>query len=308
MMAYLFLFRLTVPYALVRRSPERSLVMLMPAFDLYARALSPLVRMLRRRAAPEMEDSLAPPLVPAVPLPPVHDPDEARAVDSLARFAETLAKDVMTPRPDVVAIAANQSVGELRRMMRETKYSRIAVYGENLDDIVGVAEVRDLIDFDGSPDEPLRPLVRPVQVVPETKKIADLLREMQLKRVTFAVVVDEYGGAAGVISIEDIVEELVGEIKDEHDVETEPITVEPDGSLVVAGRVSVQRLEQALEAPLLDGDKIGTVGGLATRAFGRVPRIGDRVAYRGFEIEIVDAERKRVKRIRVRRQEKTASA
>lgn len=301
MMVYLFVFRLTVPYAIVRQSPERSLLLLLPVFDVYARALGPLVRALRRQVATSTEDSAAPPLVPAVPPPPVHDPDEARAVDSLARFAETFARDVMTPRPDVVAIAADQSIGELRRMMRETKYSRIAVFGENLDDIVGVAEVRDLIDFDGPAEAPLRPLVRGVHVVPETKRIAELLREMQAKRVTFAVVVDEYGGTAGVISIEDIVEELVGEIKDEHDVEAEPITVEADGALLVAGRVSVQRLEQAVEAPLGEGEKVGTVGGLVTGAFGRVPRAGDRVDYRGFEIEVVDVERKRVNRVRLRR-------
>jgi CBS domain containing-hemolysin-like protein len=301
MMVYLFVFRLTVPYAIVRQSPERSLLLLLPGFDLYARALGPLVRALRRQVVSSTEDSAAPPMAPAVPPPPVHDPDEARAVDSLARFAETFARDVMTPRPDVVAIAAGETIGELRRMIRETKYSRIAVFGENLDDIVGVAEIKDLIDYDGPPEAPLRPLVRGVHVVPETKRIAELLREMQAKHVTFAAVVDEYGGTAGVISVEDIVEELVGEIKDEHDVETEPITVEADGALLVAGRVSVQRLEQAVEAPLGDGDKIGTVGGLVTGAFGRVPRAGDRMDFRGFEIEVLDAERKRVNRVRLRR-------
>jgi CBS domain containing-hemolysin-like protein len=277
--------------------------MLLPAFELYARAVAPLVRALRRREGADgvSEDSAVPPLVPVVPPPPVHDTDEARAVDSLARFAETLVRDVMTPRPDIVAIAALSSVGELRRVMRETKYSRIAVFGDNIDDIVGVAEVRDLIDFDGAPEEPLRPLVRPILVVPETKLIAELLRELQAKRVTFAAVVDEYGATVGVISVEDIVEELVGEIKDEHDTEAEPITVEPDGAYLVAGRASVARLEQALEAKLDEGAEVGTVGGLVTNVFGRVPRAGDHVQYGGFEIEVVEAERKRVHRVRFRR-------
>ena len=200
-----------------------------------------------------------------------------------------------------MAIAADSTVGELRRVMRETKYSRIAVFGENLDDIVGVAEVRDLIDFDGTPDEPLRPLIRPILVVPETKLIAELLREQQAKRVTFAAVVDEYGATVGVISVEDIVEELVGEIKDEHDTEVEPITVEPDGAYLVAGRASLPRLEQALETALQEGEEVGTVGGFVTNAFGRVPRAGDHMQYRGFEIEVVEAERKRVHRVRFRR-------
>jgi CBS domain containing-hemolysin-like protein len=132
----------------------------------------------------------------------------------------------MTPRPDIVAITASATVAELWKVMRETKYSRIPVFGENLDDIVGVVEVRDLIDHDGDPEGPLQPLARQVFLVPETKKIAELLRELQAQRTTFAVVIDEYGGTAGLVSVEDIVEELVGEIKDEYDVEAEPIVEE----------------------------------------------------------------------------------
>ena len=107
-------------------------------------------------------------------------------------------------------------------------------------------------------------MMRPAFLVPATKKIAELLREMQAQRIPFAVAIDEYGGTAGIVSIEDIVEELVGEIKDEYDMETEPIAVEADGSILVAGRVNVDRLEQALETTLDDGAEIGTVGGLVT--------------------------------------------
>ena len=222
-------------------------------------------------------------------------------MDALSRFSETLVREVMTPRPDIVAIGANQSLRELREVMRETKYSRIVVFGENLDDILGVVEVRDLIDYDGETGAPLRPLVRPVPVVPATKRIADLLRELQSQHTTFAVVVDEYGQTAGLVSVEDIVEELVGEIKDEFDVESDPITLEPDGSVMVAGRVNVERLEQALEASLAQDEVVGTVGGFVTSLFGRIPRAGERMEYRGFEVEVVDAERKRVNRVRFRR-------
>ncbi len=304
MVLYLLLFRLSLPYALVRRNPERSLLVLLPAFHAYAQALRPLVEALRQRAAPERAaepEQPAPSPVPEVPPPPVLDTDENRLADSLARFAETQVREVMTPRPDVVAIAASASVGELRRVMRETKYSRIPVYGDNLDDIVGVAEVRDLVDWDGEWEEALKPIARPVYMVPETKRIAELLKELQAQRTTFAVVIDEYGGTAGIVSIEDIVEELVGEIKDEFDVEADPIAVEADGSIQVAGRVNLGRLEQALEAPLADADDVGTVGGLVARLFGRIPRAGEQMDYRGFTLEVVDAERKRVNRVRLRR-------
>jgi len=306
MMAYLLLLRLTLPYTLVRRNPERSLLLLLPVFDAYAQTLRGLVAWLRQRAAggpPPVSDESNPANRPAleVPPPPALDTDENRLVDNLAKFSETLVRQVMTPRPDVVAIAAGQTVAELRRIMRETKYSRIPVYGENVDDILGVAEVRDLMDFDGDPGEPLRTLVRPVHLVPATKPIAELLRDMQARRTTFAVVIDEYGGTAGIVSMEDIVEELVGEIKDEFDVESDPISLDPDGSVLVAGRVNVDRLEQALEAPLAEDEDIGTVGGLVTSIFGRIPRPGERTEYKGFEVEVLDAERKRVNRVRFRR-------
>jgi CBS domain containing-hemolysin-like protein len=185
--------------------------------------------------------------------------------------------------------------------MGETKYSRMPIYGENLDEIVGVVTVRDLVEFDGDPKERLDALGRSAFLVPETKKIAELLKEMQTRRTPFAVVIDEYGGTAGLVTVEDIVEELVGEIKDEYDLETEPIMVEDSGSVLVAGRVNLDRLEQALETPLADGNEVGTVGGLVTAVFGRVPRTGERVEYRGFVLEVVDAERKRVNRVRLTR-------
>jgi CBS domain containing-hemolysin-like protein len=307
MVAYLLLIRLWLPYALVRRSPERSLMVLLPMFHVYARALSPLVAALRQRATGEpapswpLEEPAGAPAPPEVPPAPVHDADLLRIEDALTRFSQIPVREIMTPRPDIVAVPATGTVGDLRRLMRETKYSRIPVYGENLDDIVGVVMVRDLVDWEGEPGQPLGPLVRPVHIVPETKKAADLLKEMQERRTTFAIVVDEYGGTAGLVSVEDIVEELVGEIKDEYDAEAEPIAVEEDGAVIVAGRVNVDRLEQALEAPLADGEDVGTVGGLVATVFGRIPKPGESVDYRGFTVEVVDAERKRVNRVRFRR-------
>jgi putative hemolysin len=301
MMAYMLTFRLSVPYILVRQDPEGTFLKLLPAFHLWAQALGPLVSRLRRRAAPDPEEAEEGAPVPEVPPPPVQQVDEERLVDALDRFSETLAREIMTPRPDIVAIAAAAPVSALRRLMGDTKYSRIPVYGKDLDDILGVVEVRDLLDFQGDPDAPVAPLARPVHIVPETKRIPELLREMQGRRVTFAVVVDEYGGTAGLVTVEDIVEELVGEIKDEYDVEGDPLTVEPDGSVVADGRASVERLEQALETELSIDEEVDTVGGLVTSIFGQIPRAGERTSYRGFEVEVLVAEKKRVIRVRFRR-------
>jgi magnesium and cobalt transporter len=308
MLAYLVLFRLTVPYAIVRSNPERSLLLLLPAFDPYVRTMRPLVAALRRRGANEPLTVPPESVKPEVSPSPVLDPDEGRLMDAVARFAQTVVREVMTPRPDIVAVPASAQLSDLRRTLRETKHSRIPVYGENLDDILGVVTVRDVIEYEGEAGDPITLLVRPAFLVPETKKIADLLKEMQAQRLTFAIAIDEYGGTAGLVSVEDIVEELVGEIKDEYDVETEPISVEADGSLLVAGRVNVDRLEQALETEFAEGQEVGTVGGLVTNVFGHIPRAGEKTEYRGFDVEVVDAERKRVNRVRFRKRPQEAPA
>jgi len=303
MMAYLLLFRVSVPYILVRRDPERAFLRLLPAFHAWARFLSPVIVRLRRRTSlePEDDEEAGTGAMPELPPPPVQEADENRLVEALGRFSETLVREVMTPSPDVVSIAGSAPITELRQLMRETKYSRIPVYGENLDDIQGLVDTRDLLDHDGSPTAPVRELFRPVQLVPETKHIAELLREMQARRFTFAVVIDEYGATAGIVSVEDIVEELVGEIQDEFDVEQAPLALEADGAVLVDCRVGVEKLEEALETELSVEEGIETVGGLVTSIFGRIPRAGDRTSYRGFEVEVLDAEEKRVNRARFRR-------
>jgi CBS domain containing-hemolysin-like protein len=309
MIIYLLLFRLTLPYAVVRGNPEGTLLKLLPFFDHYARFLSPVINVLKRRAVPESVEEETDANAPAeVPPAPVHEQDEMRLETSLLRFSERLVRDVLTPRPDIVAIEATASVDDLRRVMRETKFSRLPVFGENLDDIVGVISVHDLVEHEGDGDVAIRPLMRPPLLVPETKRAADLLKEFQAKRTTFAVAIDEYGGTAGVVTVEDIVEELVGEIKDEYDVEAEPIALEPDGAYLVSGRVNLDRLEQTLEAPLANGEEVGTVGGLVTTLFGRIPRPGERIDHKGFNLEVVAAERKRVNRVRVRRLPEDATA
>jgi CBS domain containing-hemolysin-like protein len=310
MILYLLLFRLTLPYSLVWKNPERTLLLLLPVFDAYARALRPLASALRRHAAPPgMDDAdtggTAP--RPEVPPAPVHDPDEGRLVDAVARFAVTQVRDVMTPRPDIVALPRTATIGDLRRVVRETKYSRVPIYNEHLDDVAGVVSVRDLVEYEGTPADSILPLVREAYLVPETKKVAELLKEFQARRITFALAIDEYGGISGLATVEDIVEEIVGEIKDEYDLEAEPISIEADGAILVAGRVNVDRLEQALEASLAEGD-VGTVGGLVASIFGRIPKPGERMDYRGFTVEVVDAERKRVQRVRFRRRPEEPAA
>ena len=308
MAGYLFAFRLTLPYAIVRRNPERVLLVLLPAFDRYARALDPIVSRLRRRAeGTTTEASGGDATDSASALQAASEREGDRLAAAVERFSNLVVRNIMTPRADVVAVPLSVSVAEVRRILGETKFSRVPVYRENLDDIVGLVGVRDLVELEGRQEQTIATLVRPVHMVPETKRVADLLRELQAQHAVLAVVIDEYGATAGLVSIEDIVEELVGEIKDEYDSEAEPIAREADGSFVVQGRVNVDRVEEALGAPLSQGEDVGTVGGLVAKVFGRIPRTGERATHAGFDIEVLDADRKRVKRVRFRRKPEEAA-
>ena len=232
---------------------------------------------------------------------------EAEMIDKIFDLGETAVREVMVPLVDVAALPETASPADAVRLIQERGFSRIPVFTDRAFNIVGVVTTMDLLS-QGVQAPDLRSLMRAATYVPETKRIDELLREMQKNRVQLAVVVDEYGGAVGIVTVEDIVEEIVGEIKDEYDVEAEPIVVEPDGAVLVAGRVNVDRLEQALEVPLAEGDNVDTVGGLVAAAFGRVPRTGERIDYKGFTIEVVSAEHKRVNRVRFRRKPAQAEA
>ena len=309
MFVYLLIFRLTLPYAIARRGPERVLLTLIRPFHRYARLLLPLTTLLRRRAAgPDAADEEA--LGRAgtsqdgseseIPPPPLLAENESRIVDSLARFSKTQAREVMTPRLDITALPTSSTVADARRLFRESQYSRLVAYAETLDDITGVLHVRDLVSHDGPETDTIEALVRPALIVPDGKRVVDLLREMQTKRLSIAILVDEYGVTAGLVSIEDILEELVGEIKDEYDNETEPLTSR-DGVISASARVSLEMLKDALHPGFEMPDDVDTVGGLAMNLFGHVPRAGEKIEHEGYTIEVLEATPKRVGRVQFAR-------
>jgi len=178
---------------------------------------------------------------------------------------------VMTPRPDVVAIPADATIEQLRALFREEEYSRIPVYKENLDNILGFVFVKDLILLEDPTaiDKSILALLRPAHFVPETKPVTDLLREFQRKRVQIAIVVDEYGGTAGLVTLEDLIEELVGEIRDEYDVEAEPVVEEGHGYYVFGGAVDIDEVVDRLKVPI-EREGFETVGGFLLSRLGRV--------------------------------------
>jgi magnesium and cobalt transporter len=208
----------------------------------------------------------------------------------------------MTPRPDIVAIPADATVDDLRQLVQEQEYSRLPVYTDNLDNIVGLIIVKDLIQMTDVPagSRKVSEIMRPAAFVPETKRVADLLQEFQRRRIQLAIVVDEYGGTAGLVTVEDVVEELVGEIRDEYDSEAEPIVRETDDTFVFSAKVAISDMVDRLGLEI-DNGGFETVGGYVLTRVGRVPAVAERFSFDGLDIEILEAERKRIHKVRIRR-------
>ena len=309
MVLYLLLFRLSLPYAIARRGPERVLLTLIRPYHRYAVLLRPLTTVLRRRATGLEDDEGSgqtgaikiPAALRNLPPPPLLAENESKIVDSLARFSETHAREVMTPRLDITGLPTKSTVAEARKLFREAQYSRLVAYTESLDDIAGILHVRDLVSHQGPETDSIQSMVRPALIVPDGKRVVDLLREMQSKRLSIAILVDEYGVTAGLVSIEDILEELVGEIKDEYDNETEPLVATGDGVISASARVSLETLKEALDPGFDMPDNVDTVGGLAMNLFGHVPKAGEKIDHEGYVIEVLEATPKRVGRVQFAR-------
>jgi CBS domain containing-hemolysin-like protein len=310
-----------LPLLIVRRNPERMLEVLLPPFDVAARFLHPLTGGLVRLIATDgRRDRTEPAVSNNVPVeaergdaaPPesgeqqgLIEGDERRLLQSIVDFGDTLVREVMTPRPDMVAIRADATYDELRALFREQEYSRIPVFKENLDNIVGFVFIKDLLRLDApeSGQERLQPdlgrFIRPATFVPETKRVAEMLKEFQRKQVQIAIVVDEYGGTAGLVTIEDLLEEIVGEIRDEYDVETEPVVDEGQGSFVFSAKVNIDEVRDRLGVEI-EPEGFETVGGYVLTRVGRVPAVGETFDIDGLQVEVLEAERRRIHKVRMR--------
>jgi CBS domain containing-hemolysin-like protein len=314
--AFVIVCEVLLPLVIIGRDPEWVLDMLLPAFSPVARALAPVTRLIAR--------SVASPSRPALPMPGNEEADadaaapsqtdderaeqqqrlgegeERRLLQSIVDFGDTLVREVMTPRPDIVAIRESATIGELRALFREQEYSRFPVYRESLDNIAGFVFIKDLVALGVAvtDDSPIRSLIRPPVVVPETKRVPEMLKQFQRQQTQCALVVDEYGGTAGLVTIEDLLEEIVGEIRDEYDVESEPIVDEGRGRFVFSGKVSIDEVAQRLDVEI-QREGFETVGGYLLHHIGRVPAVGEAFEIDGLTVEVLDAERRRINRVRM---------
>jgi len=222
---------------------------------------------------------------------------EAEMIDKIFELGETAVREVMVPMVDVAALPETATPDECVRLIAERGFSRIPIYADQIFNVVGVVTAMDLLRH-GATAPDARALMRPATYVPETKRIDDLLREMQKARVQLVVVVDEYGAAVGIVTVEDIVEQIVGEIRDEHD--RTPDTVErlPDGSYRVAGRANLDELNEALDWDLPKGD-FETVAGLVLATVHRLPLVGEVLHVGRYTITVLEADERRVLTVRI---------
>jgi len=230
--------------------------------------------------------------------------EEGALIHTIIDFGDTRVSEVMTPRPDIVGVPANATVREARDVILESKYSRLPVYREQIDNVEGIIYVRDLLQYwaNGREEENIKPLVRSVYFVPETKPVDELLEEMQKAHVQLAMVIDEYGGVCGLVTVEDILEEIVGEIEDEDILgeELEDIVEGNDGSYEVLGSTEIGKIERIFDMEIEDDD-FTTIAGLIINESGRVPAGGELLTIRGLEVEVLQADERRILRVRVRK-------
>jgi putative hemolysin len=226
--------------------------------------------------------------------------EERQLIHSIIEFGDTVVREVMIPRPDMVAIEARATVNDAMEVVMAAGYSRIPVYEQGIDDINGLLYAKDLMRAvrDKRGDVQVRELSRKANFVPETKRVAELLPEMQKQKSHMAIVVDEHGGTAGLVTLEDLIEELVGEIVDEYDVEEPPIEPLPGGDVRVNARMPIDELNELLEAEFPEGD-YDTVGGLVYYLLGHVPAEGETVDYDGRRLRAERVQGRRIGRVRI---------
>jgi putative hemolysin len=303
-----------MPKALAIRNPERVALALYGPINVVRRIVSPLVIMASLLATPFVR-VLSGRTMPAGPFVTqeemrllvnvgeeegVIQQEEEDLIHSIFEFGDTVVREVMVPRPYISAVEDNCTVAEAADVALQTGHTRLPVYKETIDTVLGVAMVQDMLralrqDGEG---QRITEVMRPVYYVPETKKVDELLRELQKGRVHLAIVVDEYGGTAGLVTIEDLLEEIVGEIQDEYDTEAQMVEQVSEGEVRVDARVPLDDINDLLNVQL-EAEDSDTIGGFVQEQLGRIPVPGDRVQVNGIAITVVSAEGARLKQLRI---------
>ena len=314
------IFRQFIPRLISLRNPEGKLLLLLPILRPFYRVLTVAAEpwhksfdRLRRKeqtaeeiAEEDEEDNGddIQALIDVGEAEGILEKQEGRLIHTVIEFGDTTVSEVMTPRTEIVALPKEATVGEARDLIIESKYSRLPVYRDQIDNVEGLRYVRDLLQCwpENKTDEPITQFMRPAYFVPETKSVADLLEEMQKARVMLSMVVDEYGGVAGLVTVEDILEEIVGEIEDEDTTGEEIVEIVEagDGYYEVLGSTEIGKIERLFDMEIEDDD-FTTIAGLVIGEKGCVPPAGTRMTFRGLDVEVLEADDRRIGRVRLRR-------
>lgn len=236
------------------------------------------------------------------------DEDEKEMIDSIFEFDETLVREVMVPRIDIRAINVDKPIEHLVQLIIEIGHSRIPVYENNVDNIIGVIYAKDLLQLllrTGSELPTIRQLARPAHYVPESKKVRDLFAELRKEKIHMAIVLDEYGGTAGLVTIEDMIEEIVGEIQDEFDQEENNIEILEDGSLSVSARTPIYDINEFLGVELPD-DEFETISGLVFHSLGHIPTEGQELDIDDIHVVVEKISGRRITKLRIIKKETAA--
>jgi putative hemolysin len=314
------IFRQLIPLFISTRNPEGTLLFLLPIvrpfFPIMTFVADPFQRLFDRSRRKDQvtetgeeqeEDDDSGDLQALIDVGEAEgilEEEEGELIHSIIEFGDTRVSEVMTPRPDIVAVPDNATVREARDIILDSKYSRLPVYREQIDNVEGMIYVRDLLQYwaEGREEECIKSLVRSVYFIPETKPVAELLEEMQKAHAQLAMVIDEYGGICGLVTVEDILEEIVGEIEDEDIAgeELEEIVEGADGSYEVLGSTEIGKIERLFDMEIEDDD-FTTIAGLVINESGRVPAVSERLTIRGLQVELLEADERRILRLRVRK-------
>jgi len=228
--------------------------------------------------------------------------EEGEMLSSIFEFGETIVREVMVPRTDMVACSVDAPLALVLDTVIRSGHSRIPVYADTVDSVIGVVYAKDLLRYWGKPLEQieLRSLLRKAYFIPETKLIEELLSEFRHSRVHLAIVIDEYGGTSGLITIEDLLEEIVGDIQDEYDREEEWLEVQADGSLLVDGRLNLEELEEHFDLDI-PREKYDTVAGYLSHLAGHIPCAGEEFVGDGLSLTVLDGDQRRIDKVQIRR-------
>lgn len=230
------------------------------------------------------------------------DPQSGEMIQSILEFKDTVVREVMVPRTEIVAVSAGATIEEIVRIISIYGHTRMPVYRGDIDHIIGVVNVKDLLKFWSREvtEKDFLSILRKPYYIPETKNISQLLHELKQKKYHLAIIIDEYGGTAGLVTLEDLMEEIIGEIHDEHDTQEPGIVEETDGYTLVDGRVEIEDLEEYFGVTFDEG-KYETLGGLILNTVKRIPAAGETIIVDNFEMTIVAADERRIKKVRIRK-------